>query len=184
MPIGAPNEEQKSTSFTIPSWIVLPLVLVSYIGYDQWQQTNRVVPAPQPVPVVPAPGQKTMADLVSPDAAVELANLYHAMAVVLYNDKARVEKPDETAVVQTIQNFYDMHQKAGQAFQQANKITGISAVNDPISNKLKVATGTLDPSKQIDDPAAPVRDSLIATCQQISQELDPRYAAISLNQFR
>jgi hypothetical protein len=169
----------------LPIQTLLIIGLVVFVAWDRYNTNNNNVPVtPVPSPAPYNPSQKTLKDLVSPEAAQELASFYHGMATVLYEDKGRVEVEGEGPVVKTIGDFYTMSKLATQSFQTANQITGIAAVGDPIGVKLKVATGSLDPSKSLDDPATKVRDSLVAACKQISVEFDERYSSIPVGRIK
>lgn len=163
--------------------VVLILLFVGYVSYDQFVRKAPVTPPANPaVPVVPS--QKSLKDLVGPDASVELADFYFALATTVYKDTGRPEKKNEGPVLKTIGDFYEMQQDAFQVFQTSTNTTGVAAINDPISMKLKTATGSLDPSRSLDDPATKVRDSIVAVCKQIAIEFDDRYAQIPLGQYR
>lgn len=158
--------------------VILILALVGYVSYDQF--VNKATPQPSPVPVPVVPVQKTLKDLVSPDAAPELASLYHQIANQLYTDKARVGKEGEGPVIPTIEVFYNFNNKASQGFNNMTGITGLAAIKSPIGERLKVATGTLNPAASLDDPTTNVRDRLIATAKQISEEFDERFKSVPL----
>lgn len=185
MAIGSPESNSKDgMTIKINGWVAVILLFVGYVGYNEYNKFSAPTSRPDPVPIVPAPGQKTLGDLVSPEAGVYLADLYHAIANHLYTDKGRVGKEGEGPQTNTIGEFYALQNSAAQNFNNATTLTGLEAIKGPIGQKLKVATGSLNPSMALDDPATKVRDSLIAACKQISEEFDPRYRQVALGSYK
>ncbi len=162
-------------------WVVV-IALVGYIVYDKRDDYNPPMPAPQPTPVFPI--DNTLRSLVSPAGADELGSLYHSLAFYLESDKHPVQGQREEPVIKTIGDFDKLHADAMIGFQRSQNIVGISAINEPINKKLKVATGTLDPAVRIDDPSTNVRESLIATCKDIANEFDPDLKNIPLRPYK
>lgn len=160
------------------------VLMVAVIGWLVWDKYQTPAPQPSPVPVVPGPSPyvKTLDKLVGPNEAVELGDFYQSMAMVLNADGLLVE--EQANVLKTVGDFDRAHQSAGILFQTVNDISGIAAVNTPIDKKLRVATGTLDPSKSLDDPKTNVRNSLIAVCKNIAEEFNPRLRDVPLNKMR
>lgn len=157
-----------------------PWVLVAYLYFN-----GSLIPGPAPSPAPgPTPATKTLRDLVSPEAAVELGDLYHAIALQLNSDGLRLDSKDEKPVINTVGDFYNMSRLSMQSFQNMNNITGIAAINEPISAKLKRATGTMKPAASIDDPATKIRASLVAITKDISEEFNPDMAQVPLSTVR
>ena len=161
---------------------LLVLMNVGLVAYLVFGPKNGPSPNVNPVTPVVVPPEKTLRDLVDPTAADLLADFYHAGATNLAFDKAR-QGQDEDPTIQTVYEFKLAHQEAFKQFQAVHNLTGLAAINSPIDEAISIQLGSLKEDDLLDDPTLNVRNKLIQTLKNISEEFNPDIASVPLGVY-
>ncbi len=157
------------------SWVLSAvLILVVLVQYQMKTNPFNPNPAPSP-PSVVVVDQKTLRDLVPVEVANQWAKYYHSLASNLYLDGIGPNGVNTNPDIKTAKDFKTVYEYSIDGLIKRGIVPKQNALDGPVQQKFLRAIPNLSTERTLDDPAAPIRASLVAICKEISEELNPEF---------